>query len=194
MKRHNVIMLAALAMLLVTACMPIRAQWYVGGRVSFSQYNNANTPYLQDASGRKIYNIIKINPEVGYTFNSHWSLGMSVDFHERSNKYYLQDNMNKVDAGTLCALNPYVRFSFLNSDRLSLFVDAVASLDVLDTYCWSAGICPGISYALTDHFLAVAKAGFFGYNNDNDPYKWEANLDMTQLKLSLFYLFGKKEK
>ena len=71
MKRHNVVKLVALAMLFVTACMPIRAQWYVGGRVSFSQYNNANTPYLQDASGRKIYNIIKINPEVGYTFNSH---------------------------------------------------------------------------------------------------------------------------
>ena len=57
MKRHNVIMLAALAMLLVTASMPLRAQWYVGGRVSFSQYNDAIIRYGQDVdvSVQKIY-------------------------------------------------------------------------------------------------------------------------------------------
>ena len=195
MKRHNVIMLAALAMLLVTASMPLRAQWYVGGRVSFSQYNDAIIRYGQDVdvSVQKIYNTIKISPEVGYTFNSHWSLGMSANFHRTVYKFvqYMTDNVEK---RTICTLNPYVRFSFFNHDRLSLFVDATASLDVLDTYYWSAGICPGVSYALTDHFLAVAKAGFFGYKSDNDPYKWEANLDMTKMNLSLFYLFGKKEK
>ena len=51
MKRHNVIMMAALAMLLVTASMPIQAQWYVGGRITFADtYKN---------------NIIKICPESG---------------------------------------------------------------------------------------------------------------------------------
>ena len=171
-------MLAALAMLLVTASMPLRAQWYVGGRITFADtYKN---------------NIIKICPESGYSFNPHWAVGLGVDYIRINAKVHLDGETLVREKGTRFQLNPYVRFSFFNSDRLSLFVDATASLDVLDTYCWSAGICPGISYALTDHFLAVAKAGFFGYNNDNDPYKWEANLDMTQLKLSLFYLFGKK--
>ena len=174
----------ALGALLLMAILPMRAQWYTGGRIAFTD------TYWHD--------IIKISPEVGYAFTSHWALGLTADFqkfHEKPRYVYTStDKMLAAIAAkkrnAVCVLNPYVRFSFFSRDRFSLFIDATASLDVLDTRYWSAGICPGVSCALTDHFLAVAKAGFFGYNNE--PYAWEANLDLTKMNLSLYYLFGKK--
>jgi long-subunit fatty acid transport protein len=181
----------ALSAFLFFAIIPIQAQWYVGGRISMSQTSERTYP-----NSTAFYNTIKISPEFGYSFTPQWSIGLNVDFQKCFKKkgfeLLSEDGTVTRKTGTVCTLNPYVRFSFFNSDKLSLFVDATASLDVLDTRYWSAGFCPGISYALTDHFLAVAKAGFFGYNNE--PYKWEANMDLSKLNVSLFYVFPQKEK
>ena len=181
----------ALSAFLFFAIIPIQAQWYVGGRISMSQTSEQTYP-----NSTVFYNTIKISPEVGYSFSPQWSIGLNVDFQKFFKKKGFELLSEEVtvtrEMGTFCILNPYVRFSLFNSGKLSLFVDVMASLEVQDAHYWSAGFCPGISYALTDHFIAVAKGGFFGYNND--PYKWEANLDLSKLNFSLFYVFPQKEK
>ena len=182
---------ATLSTLLLLAIIPIQAQWYVGGGISMSQTSERTYP-----NSTAFYNTIKISPEFGYSFFPQWSIGLNFDFQKCFKKIdlelYSEEEFVTREIGTACILNPYVRFSFFNSEKLSLFVDATVSVNVMDAHYWSAGVCPGISYALTDHFLAVAKAGFFGYNNE--PYKWEANMDLSKLNISLFYFFQQKEK
>ena len=162
---------------LVLGTQKVNAQWYVGGGLGYSEQNMTS--------------LLHFSPEVGYSFNPHWTVGLGTSFQ----RIYMT-SYNDVQATYInnrfdyWFLNPYVRFTFLNIDKLSFFVDAAGSFDVNHGFDVNyLGFRPGLSYQLTDHFTAVAHIGFIG--SYHQTFKAEAGLN--NLEFSLYYQFKKKK-
>jgi hypothetical protein len=162
---------------LVLGTQKVNAQWYVGGGLGYSEQNATS--------------LLHFSPEVGYSFNPHWTVGLGTSFQRIYRTVY-----NDVQATYINKrfdywfLNPYVRFTFLNIDKLSFFADATARMDALHGFTlYDLGIRPGISYALNDRFTAVAQIGFIGYYNNN----FKAEVGLNSLEFSLYYQFKKRK-
>ena len=158
---------------LVLGTQKVNAQWYVGGGLGYSEQNMTS--------------LLHFSPEVGYSFNPHWSVGLGTSFQ----RIYMT-SYNDVQATYInnrfdyWFLNPYVRFTFLNIDKLSFFADATARMDALHGFTlYDLGIRPGISYALNDRFTAVAQIGFLGSYNRS----FKAEMGLNTLEFSLYYQF-----
>lgn len=98
----------------------------------------------------------RVIPEIGYHINKHWAIGIEFSYASDHSKSY--------------SIAPFVRWSFVQKDRISLFIDGVIG------YCdrrsdggtssgseW--GLKPGISWEATKHIRLLAKTGFLGYRN-----------------------------
>ena len=157
------------------------AQWYVGGSLGY-----------QD---EPLQSLLHFSPEAGYSFNPHWTVGLGISLENWTVQVKIIDpndanHYTAEDKSVFrCNLNPYVRYTFFRTDRLSLFADAAASFDANhDFHVNYLGLRPGLSYQLTDHFTAVAHLGFIGSENQN----FKAEVSLNNLGFSLYYLFGKK--
>ena len=154
--------------------------WYVGGGLGYHTESSAD--------------LFHFSPEAGYSFNPHWTVGLGASLQSWTFDVVTMsaDNVRTVkqETNTYWFLNPYVRFTFLNIDKLSFFADATASVDALHGFdLQHIGIRPGISYALNDRFTAVAHIGFIG--SYHQTFKAEAGLN--NLEFSLYYQFKKKK-
>lgn len=131
----------------VCAAMTVNAQVYVGGSLGF--WDNDDLDYTS----------YKIVPEIGYTLNDNWALGMELGYtHEE-----LGENEREV-----FHVAPYARYSYLNSGIVSLFVDGGFGFSTIKDgdNGFEIGLKPGIALKLTDRFSLVSKFGFLGYRKD----------------------------
>lgn len=157
------------------------AQWFVGGSLGYHSESSAD--------------LLHFSPEVGYSFNPHWTVGLSTNLQNLTRQVKILDLTDHYITGKrsdfYCFLNPYVRYTFLRMDRLSFFADAAASFDANHGFHVNyAGFRPGLSYQLTDHFTAVAHLGFIG----SYYHTFKAEAGLNNLEFSLYYLFGKKNQ
>ena len=162
---------------LVLGTQKVNAQWYLGGGLGYSEQN--------------MVSLLHFSPEVGYSFNPHWTVGLGTSFQRIDRTVY--NNVQEtyiISRSDYWFLNPYVRFTFLNIDKLSFFVDAAGSFDANHGFDVNyLGFRPGLSYQLTDHFTAVAQIGFIGSYNHN----FRAELGLNTLEFSLYYQFKKRK-
>ena len=163
---------------LVLGTQKVNAQWYVGGSLGY------NDEYA-------MVSLLHFSPEVGYSFNPHWTVGLGTSLQILDRQIYSTEQMAYIFSrrDVFLFLNPYVRFTFLNIDKLSFFADATARMDALHGFTlYDLGIRPGISYVLNDRFTAVAQIGFIGYYNNN----FKAEVGLNSLEFSLYYQFKKR--
>lgn len=176
----KIVLTAVAAMMAVV----MDAQVYLGGSVGFetvSHDGNSTTAFV-------------LNPEVGYVLDENWALGISLGYGEKG-----KDN-TKVKTFNV---NPYARYTYVNFDKVSLFLDGGFSFKNTDsksagykTNEWGVGIKPGVAVALTDKVSFVSHLGFLGYTSSKPDYDnakatnaFGLNIDATNLDFGFYYNF-----
>lgn len=142
-----------IVLLLVVICATVtaNAQFYAGGSLGFWRNSTDNV------------NSAKLVPEVGYTLNDNWAIGVELGYA------HLKSGDAKMNSYTIA---PYARYSYFNKGIVSLFVDGGFSVnsskikDGDDETGFSIGCKPGVAIKLSDKFSLVSKFGFLGYADE----------------------------
>lgn len=166
--------------------MSMNAQVYLGGSVGINFWNS------QKNAGDISETTFKILPEIGYNINDKWAIGTVIG--------YESDKVNGVQGMSESAFtfNPYARFTFLKSGKVSLFVDGGVDYTTASDADWTefaVGLKPGIAVSLTDKISFVSHIGFLGYDefnpdgDDNNTSKFGFDLSGANLLFGLYYNF-----
>ena len=152
---------------LVIASMSASAQVYLGGSLGFST----------KAKGSSFY----VTPELGYAINDMWSVGAYMNV-EGSGGQALKWTAT-------WDVNPYVRYTFLNTRIVSCFLDGKMGFSTRNgARELDFGICPGVKVALGNNWKLMSRLGYFGWTNaGNGKYALSADLAITSV--GLFYEF-----
>lgn len=158
--------------------------WYAGGQLTFGRTTDS-------ASGVKSTQVTVL-PEIGYNISDNFAVGsvLGVSYRKAGG-----------EEKTIFKVNPYARYTYLQTGNLRLFMDGGVDLGIGRAHGSTAveygiGIRPGISYNLTDNFSLVAHMGFLGYQSGNRPAKnnganenWGLNLNSNNIMFGFYYNF-----
>lgn len=176
--------LLALAVVALSA-LSASAQFYYGGALGFSRNATDNETY------------VVVAPELGYSFNDHWSFGGVLDYEY---DYYQGTDINVFE------ISPYARFKFAGvaHDKLKFFVDGGVGFGVQKISGYDAGFVyhigfrPGFSFALNDHWSLVAHTGQLGWEGATDKasgfygrknkFTWNI-FDYNDIRFGFYYSF-----
>ena len=133
--------------------------WYSGGQVTFGRTT-------QEVSGLKTTQVTVL-PEIGYNLTDNFAVGSVLGVS------YKKTGDEKL---TVFKVNPYARYTYFSTDRVSLFLDGGVDFGIgrADGHCaveYGIGLRPGVALNLTDKFSLVAHVGFLGYQSGNRPAK-----------------------
>ena len=126
------------------------AQWYIGGSVSAAINKESQT--------------FSIAPDVGYSFpNAPFSVACALEYG---------GEFSKVEGYThSLTVSPYCRYNICDiGERYSFFMDLFTDIDALELSYFDIGLCPGVSFDLTDHWSAEFSVGILGYEWEQVPY------------------------
>lgn len=166
------------------AAVSVNAQVYVGGGLGFT-----STSYDGEST-----TAFKFIPEVGYTLDESWALGIAFGYAEEG-----KDN-TKVKT---VAVNPYARYTFAHFDKVNLFLDGGFEFANIDskaagykTNLFGIGVKPGVAINLNDNLSFVSHFGFLGYQTSKPDYDnakstsvFGLEFDQSNLTFSLYYNF-----
>lgn len=158
----------------MVCAMVASAQLYVGGGLGYSKVEVGNADATEWS----------IRPEVGYTINDNWAVGIALGYTDVK------------DAQSSFSVSPYARWTFLRAGAFSVFADGAVEVervkpDAGDSATgWGIAVKPGVAYAINDNFSVVAHVGALGYwDLDNDSKAYGLDLDTSDLSFSLYYSF-----
>ncbi|MCR5680511.1 MAG: porin family protein [Prevotella sp.] len=166
--------------------MSVNAQVYVGGSVSVNAWSS------QKLAGDRSETTFKILPEVGYNLNDEWAIGAVIGYE--SDKWALVDGVSE----NAFTFNPYARYTFLKSGKVSLFVDGGVDFTTASKADWNeiaVGFKPGLAVSLTDNISFVSHVGFIGWDqlnpdgDDNNISKFGLDLSGANLLFGLYFNF-----
>lgn len=107
------------AAMMIAAVSFASAQWFVGGSVGFSQYeqgynlvNNGGLDFTEFNSNKVETTAFSIVPKFGYIFDESWMVGLGLGYSHTKIKDAAKQNMY--------GLNPYVRYTAWQVGRFSL--------------------------------------------------------------------------
>lgn len=172
--------------LLIIASISASAQCYIGGSFGVTR----------DISDNKTN--FTLSPEIGYSFNSSWALGGTLNY-----TYNYNDGLKT----NVFSISPYARWTFCRvaDDKLGFFVDGgfgvgggnskFKDYKSKTVTIWEIGFKPGISYSFNDHCSVVAHVGFLGYNGANHAakdagYTENFGLDFSSLNLNFGFYYS----
>ena len=95
-----------------------------------------------------------IAPEAGYDFNKRWSVGVALGYE------YLK--VKDGGSANVFTASPYARYKYYNKGILSLFLDGGVGFACCDHEGFQAGITPGLSVKINEHFSFLTQVGFVG--------------------------------
>lgn len=155
------------------------AQIWMGGSLGFDYTDNDNS---------KAVTTFTISPEVGYTLDEKWDLGLAINANFKS----VEDGDNS-EAFTV---EPYARYTFAKAGIASFFVDGgfyvgTSNMETDDdVMTWGVGVRPGVKVALADNVSLVTKLGWLGYKDVEDTYsKLGFNVNNNALSFGLYWNF-----
>lgn len=173
-----------MAIMAMTVASASAQKWYSGGQVTFGKTT-------ESASGLKTTQVTVL-PEIGYNISDNFAIGSVVGI-----SYRKAGDEEK----TVFKINPYARFTYFQTQRLSLFIDGGVDMGIGRAHGSTAveygiGLRPGLSYDLSDRFSLVAHVGFLGYQGGNRPAKrngapenWGLDLNSNNLMFGFYYHF-----
>lgn len=179
MKKFLLIAAMAVASLAASA-----TDWYTGGQVTFGRTT-------ESVSGKKTTQVT-ILPELGYNLTDHVAVGTTLGL-----TYKDSDGHEMTTFG----LSPYIRYNYLKTERVDLFIDggvdlAMGRANGSFALTYGIGLRPGIVYHLNDKFSLVAHVGFLGYQSGNKPARhngapenWGLDLNTNNLMFGFSYNF-----
>lgn len=173
-----------LTMMAAMVAVVMDAQVYVGGALGFettSHDGNSTTAF-------------KIKPEVGYTLDENWALGIAFG--------YAQTGKDDTKVKTL-SVNPYARFNCVKFEKVNLFLDGGFEFSNTDskiaghkTNTWGIGIKPGVAVNLNKSLSFVSHLGFLGYKSAKPDYSgakatntFGVDIDASRVDFGLYYNF-----
>ncbi|MBO4314622.1 MAG: porin family protein [Prevotella sp.] len=177
-------------MTLIAAVMTMAAsaQVYVGGSVGIASVKNGN------ADAETTYKFV---PEIGYSFSDELALGVALGYQKGACDLINGGIGTDVDT-ELFSVNPYLRYTFLNTKYVNAFVDGglgYGSAKDLGTL-FQVGLKPGVAINFNDKFSFVAHFGFIGYNSFNPKADGidtsnavGVDLDGNNITFGLYYNF-----
>ena len=175
-----------MTMVAAMVAMTMNAQIYVGGSVGFGSAK------LGGGDSESTYKIV---PEVGYNLNEQWAIGVMVGYQKGSCDFgNLDFNPGKTE---VFAVNPYVRYTFFESDMVNLFLDGgIGFASYKDAgSAFQVGIRPGIALKPCEEISLVAHLGFGGFETyspkgDGDSSNaFGINFDNSNIMLGVYYNF-----
>ena len=149
MKKIIIVLLAAAASF--TAADKASAQekgLWIGGKLG----------YWHDKTEGVTTDSFSIAPEAGYDFNKRWSVGVALGYE------YLK--VKDGGSANVFTASPYARYKYYNKGILSLFLDGGVGFACCDHEGFQAGITPGLSVKINEHFSFLTQVGFLGYRKD----------------------------
>jgi len=184
-------------MVLVAGATAAKAQFFVGGGLGF--WDNKPVRWFS------------ISPDAGYSFNKHWTAGLSIvfDWHKDSDWSYYTGTVKTTS--TYFKIEPYARFKYFSTEKVNLFLDGVVGvsvhklhsrvkdpnhsndIDIVNpdpTIGFQVIIRPGIAVNLTEHFCLVGTFGALGYRQDYGSGNDGFGLDFSNsLRFGFYYSF-----
>ena len=158
------------------------AQIWMGGSLGFDYTDNDNS---------KAVTTFTISPEVGYTLDEKWDLGLAIN----ANFKCVEDGDNT----NTFSVEPYARYTFAKAGIASFFVDGgfyvgstndANGVKMDDVMTWGVGVRPGVKVALADNVSLVTKLGWLGYKDVEDTYsKLGFNVNNNALSFGLYWNF-----
>lgn len=166
--------------------MSVNAQVYVGGSLGINAWSS------QKNAGDRSETTFTILPEVGYNLNDEWAVGTVIG--------YVSDKWVGVNGISESAFtfNPYARYTYLKTGKVSLFVDGGVDFTTASKADWNElaiGLKPGVAVSLSDNISFVSHLGFIGYDvlnpdgDDNNTSKFGLDLSGNNLTFGLYFNF-----
>lgn len=172
------------------AAMTVNAQVFLGGSLAFEAWSS------QKLAGDKSETVFKILPEVGYSFNEDWAIGMVIGYEQ--DKFNGVRKVSGAVSESAFSVAPYARYSFAHVGKVNFFVDGGLDFTSATKADWkkiSVGFKPGLSVNLTDHWSFVSHLGFLGWEqldpdgDDNNVSKFGLNLSGSNITFGMYYNF-----
>jgi len=146
-----------LTSLFILSSLASYSQTWIGGALNYTNIKNDD--------GASLNETFTIAPEIGFTFSSRWSGGVNLMVS------FIDNDSQELNA---YAIRPFVRYSFLQSGRVTFFVEGAAELGYLyydkhqNWMEYGFGIYPGVKLAVSDRVSLVAKLGALSYSKIAD--------------------------
>ena len=171
-----------LTALVAVATLSANAQVYVGGALGFQGRTNkvaAPTATDRDATKNETMSTFTLAPEVGYSINEKWDVGIALNMQFKNKKQ-----------GNNIGGEIYGRYNYLKTGIASLFVEFAAGINTAKKYygkdneayevdesgnakavngtIFGFGFRPGVKIALSEKVCLVAKTGLIGAQFANE--------------------------
>lgn len=186
------------------------AQLYITGKFGMShsggeqEVSAGGTTVTKDKNPDNRFNI---GTEIGYYFTDNMAVGADINFSHSKNKN--ADNKDYWNAHNMFHFNPYFRFDFVNTEKISFGAKAEAILgfgkdknqdDVTQKYSdFGVAIIPVLNYKFNSNWSAGVSFGSLswgnsvskdkdGNNKDTDTYLG-VDLSLQSLNFSVVYTF-----
>lgn len=168
MNKKHLIVLA----ILLLAAVPLRAQWYLGGGLSYSHSKINSTHSLN------------IMPEAGYIFGN-VAVGASISVLVYNYTYQDKETSYNLE------ISPYVQYFFWESGPLAFYVEGGVGLrrfiSTMESYNqFTPYICPGIQITLSEHWCLDSYLGRLSYDTYSQIFSMGID---SGVGLGLFYNF-----
>lgn len=141
-----------------------------------------------NASFNKEIKTFSIAPDVGYCIPSTpFSIACAVEYGGAFQP-------DKTHTHSL-SVSPYFRYDICEIGELfSLFVDLISNIDVLEFGLLDVGLCPGVSFDITDHWSTEFSIGFLGFNREqaedkSTKHSFELELKLAAPSFGIYYNF-----
>lgn len=176
----KIFMTLAAAIIAVSAS----AQVYVGGNIGIASTK------IEGGDSKTAYRVL---PEIGYNIDKDWAIGASFGW-AKGNPVSIENPNNF--RGTF-EINPYVRYTFLKSQHISVFMDGGFGYKHYNGWGdeWNVGLKPGVA-ANFGKFSFVAHVGFAGYRTEKADWDgakssnaWGVSLDGNNVSFGVYYNF-----
>lgn len=200
----KLVMIAAALLLVAGGAFAQKGKKYIGTSIMLPSQQNVSsrisegngfaTGVTYRKSGDVKITTVGVTPDFGYFLSDNLAVGVALGYTHESNE-------NGITQGTKVStnaygINPYARYFFHTSERLSLFLqpgvlystNKVGDADA--SHVFYAGIQPGLEYKLSDKFDFVGhigNVGYFDYGNSTSAF--EFNLNMSTINLGVVYVF-----
>lgn len=169
--------LLALVVMTIVSLSAMAEDLSIGGTVNF--WRNSTEKHTT----------ITILPEIGYTLNPKWDLGLQIGYQHEE----LGADDDKV-IGNLFVIAPYARYTFFKAGIIDLFVDGGFGIQTGKTRyhgdssdaatAWNIGFKPGVAFNINNKFAIITKLGFLGYEGANDGAKATGKCEGFGLRFS----------
>lgn len=155
--------------------------WWVGGELGFWHTNEDNLGT----------NSFVLSAETGYDFNKRWAIGVSIGY----GLIAAETGFGDIERANIFVFNPYARWKYCNTGRVSLFLDGGIGVAEGDMDGFKIGIQPGLAVRVSKHVRFQAHLGFLGYctNYFNDGVDGSEGFGLkfssSDLKFGFYYTF-----